>query len=136
MKRTTEGIHGTPKMTLGSHLTKCCAAYRAKLSEGTGLCEDCQCLNPSPAQDKCGDLEWKIWEKSEEDWINNPNQRLLQRPQKDNAWKASMQVSTTERRIQKKERKGYSQEITQEEDTMFMATSGQCAHPVESEKVH
>ncbi|KAL0179813.1 hypothetical protein M9458_025255, partial [Cirrhinus mrigala] len=81
-KRATEGIHGTPKMTLGSHLTKCCAAYQAKFSEQTGLCKDCQCLNSNPAQDKCGDLGWKIWEKSEEDWINNPNQRLLQRLQK------------------------------------------------------
>ncbi|XP_016119577.1 uncharacterized protein buc2l [Sinocyclocheilus grahami] len=132
MKRATEGFHGTPKMTSGSHLSKCCAASLAKPSEKTGLCEDCQCLNPSPAQDKCGDIGWRIWEKSEEDWINNPNQRMLQTLQKNNPWKASMQGSKTERRIQKKERKAYSQEITQEEDTMFIATGGQCAHPMES----
>ncbi|XP_018924796.1 uncharacterized protein buc2l [Cyprinus carpio] len=131
MKRATLGFHGTTKMTLESHLAKCCAAARAKLSEKTALCEDCQCLNPSPAQDKSGDLGWRICEKSEEDWINNPNQRLLQRLQKNNEWKASMQVSKTER-IQKKESKEYSQEITQEEDTMFIATGGQCAHPMES----
>ncbi|XP_026078704.1 uncharacterized protein LOC113056280 [Carassius auratus] len=76
MKRATAGFHGTPKMTLGSHLTKCCAASRAKLSEKTGPCQDYQCLNPSPVQDSCGDLRWQIWEKSEEDWINNPNLRL------------------------------------------------------------
>ncbi|KAF4106764.1 uncharacterized protein buc2l [Onychostoma macrolepis] len=112
MKRATEGFHGTPKMTSGSHFAKCCAAYQAKLSEQTGLCEDCRCLNPSPAQDKGGNLGWRIWENGEEDWINNPNQRFLQKLQKDNAWKASMQVSKNERRIQKKERKGYSQENT------------------------
>ncbi|KAK2876664.1 hypothetical protein Q8A67_020760 [Cirrhinus molitorella] len=134
MKRATEAIHGTPKMTLGSHLAKC-ANYQAKLSEQTGLCEDCQCRNPSPAQDKCGDLGLRMWEKHEEDCTNTPKQRLLQRLQKDSAWKASMQVSTTERRIQKKINE-YSLEITQEEDTMFMATSGRCAHPVESEKAY
>lgn len=29
-----------------------------------------------------------------------------------------------------------SSEITHEEDTMIVATSGQCAHPMESEKAH
>ncbi len=87
MKRATEGFHGTPKMTSGSHLAKCCVAYQAKLSEQTRLCEDCRCLNPSPAQDKGGDLGWRIWEKSEEDRINNPNQRFLQRLQKGRAFK-------------------------------------------------
>ncbi|XP_059386635.1 uncharacterized protein buc2l [Carassius carassius] len=75
MKRATAGFHGTPKITLGSHSTKRCAASRAKLSGKTGPCEDYQCLNPSPVQDKCGDLRWRIWEKREEDCINNPNLR-------------------------------------------------------------
>ncbi len=133
IQRATEGFHGTPKMTSRSHLANCCAAYQAKLSEQTGLCEDCRFLNPSPAQDIGCALGRRMWEKSEEDWIDNPNPRFLQRLQKgrafkillpkfyidvctlycyihflllDNSWKASMPVSKNERRIQKNERKG------------------------------
>lgn len=86
-KRATDGVHDTQKMILGSHLAKCCAAYQPKIREQTGLCENCQCLNNSPAQDKCVDLEWRIWETSGEDWIINPNKRLLQRLQKGRAAK-------------------------------------------------
>ncbi|XP_043109977.1 uncharacterized protein buc2l isoform X2 [Puntigrus tetrazona] len=96
MKRSIPGFHCTPKMTSGSRLVKSSAVYQAKLSEQTRMYEDCQCLNPSPVQDK-NDLEWRIWKKTEEDWINNPNQRLLRRLQKGNACNASMQVSKNEK---------------------------------------
>ncbi|KAK9965369.1 hypothetical protein ABG768_004464 [Culter alburnus] len=69
----------------------------------------------SDTQDKFVDFEWRIWEPSEEDWIT-PNKSLLQRLQKDNAWKGSIQASKTER-IQKKERV-HARQLTQEGDTV------------------
>ncbi|XDV44800.1 hypothetical protein PO909_013039 [Leuciscus waleckii] len=83
-ERATEGVHDIPKKILGSHVAKCCAAYKPKIRDQTGLFENCQCLNASPAQDKCVDLEWRTWEKSGKDCIN-PNERLLQRLQKGRA---------------------------------------------------
>ncbi|ROL03918.1 hypothetical protein DPX16_23353 [Anabarilius grahami] len=63
----------------------CCAAYQPKIRDQTGLCDclNCQCLNNSPAQDKCVDLEWRIWQTSGEEWNINPNKSLLQRLQKE-----------------------------------------------------
>lgn len=81
----TEGVHDIQQMILGSHVTKCCAAYQPKIRAQTGLFENYQCLNASPAQDKCADLEWRTWEKSGKDCIINPNERLLQRLQKGRA---------------------------------------------------
>ncbi|XP_067285510.1 uncharacterized protein buc2l isoform X2 [Pseudorasbora parva] len=107
-KRATGGVHKTQEMILGSHLAKCRAAYQPKIRDQPGLCENCQCLNVSSAQNKCADLEWRTWEKSGEDWNINPKKRSLQRLQKDNAWTGIIQASKTER-IQKKERKEYLQ---------------------------
>ncbi|XP_056109620.1 uncharacterized protein buc2l [Rhinichthys klamathensis goyatoka] len=91
-KRATEGVHDIQKIILGNHVAKGCAAYQPKIRDQTGLFENYQCLNASAAQDKCVDLEWRTWEKSGEDCIINPNERLLQRLQKDNAWKGRMQA--------------------------------------------
>ncbi|XP_077061968.1 uncharacterized protein LOC143714620 [Siphateles boraxobius] len=99
-KRATEGVHDIQNIILGSG--KCCAAYQRKIRDQTGLFENNQCLNASPAQDKCVDFEWRTWKKSGEDCIIDPNERFLQRLQKDNAWKGRMQAPKTERRIQKK----------------------------------
>ncbi|XP_039541288.1 uncharacterized protein buc2l isoform X2 [Pimephales promelas] len=115
-KRATEGVHDFQKMILGSHVAKGCAAHQPKIRDKTGLLENYQCLNASPAQDKCVDCESRTWEKSGVDCIINPNERLLKRLEKDNARKGTMQAPKTERRIQK--RKAYSQELTQQGDTM------------------
>lgn len=75
-----EGVLDAKNMALENLLPECCTATQVELRQQTGLC-DCLCLHASPAQDKCGDLGWRFWEKNEEDFMNQ-KKNLIRSQQK------------------------------------------------------
>nr|XP_003199627.1 uncharacterized protein buc2l [Danio rerio] len=92
-KISNEGVLDAKNMALGNLLPECCGAARVELRQQTAL--------TSPAQDKCGDLEWRLWEKKKD--FMNQNKSQIWSLQKENAAKESMQASISVRRIENKE---------------------------------
>ncbi|XP_056326023.1 uncharacterized protein buc2l [Danio aesculapii] len=108
-----EGIFDAKEMALGNLLPECCAAAQVELRQQTGLC-DCLCLHASPSQDNSKDLGWRLWEKNEEDLMNQNKSQIWSLQKAENAVKGSMQATNSVRRIEKKERKACLQEIALE----------------------